>query len=430
IPNTEAGIPDKALYQIILSSLGKKADEVFTVEEALKITKISFFGNQQAVMTLSGIEYLSNLSTFYVANTQIASLQDINKLPKLTSFSVGNSNLMNLHGIETMFNLKELGIYRSKIVNFREIENLINLKSLTIEGAPISNLQGIQKLVNLELLNVRGCNLSSAEGVEELVNLKTLVLTDNELRVLPDMTKLVNLEQLSINYNYLSADEIKAKVPERFRNKNDWMEVVINVQNVRKQLDLVYPKTKSKITKNTTKISGKTHPHSIVRILQYDKENSEPIYETIANDKGEFTFNGLRLKKYRGKKLYLYSFLITHYVFTDDELSVLKTMPFKVNKLKKVKKSIRLIRPKNKSKLSAKTKRIKGKTFRGKEVRLETVMEKIVARTKINKKGIFTLRKLNLDKYRGKTLYICGYAPETETKKIVYKHIKFKVTMK
>ena len=359
IPNTTVGIPDKALYQWILRTLEKNENYLFSQEEAASIE------------VLSGFAYKENI-------------------------------IKSLQGIEYLTGIKSLFLYNHKL----------------------SNLIGIEKSKQLEGIYLTSGTLKNISGIEKLDNLETLSVFDNKLSILPDMRKMENLEYLYLGLNNLSPDEIKAKVPKQFLNNPLWLDNTIWSQNVKRKILLTNPKRKRNITEKTKTIKGITHPKAII-ILTTNAEKIDPFYgyekKVIANSKGEFTLKGLDLDSYKPRrKMYIHELIRS--TVHESEAKLVKTISFIPKKVQKIKKFIKLIHPKNKSKISVKTKKIVGKTDKNAIVQLKTQKGKILSQKKANTKGKFTLKNLRLQKYKNKTLYLCEYiAKKGKKKKCVIK---------
>jgi len=268
IHNNETGIPDKGLYKAILRELGKNKNGKFTKDEAAGIIKLNASNHDNKyinIKTIKGIENLTGLTQLYI---------DGNELTRLTG-----------------------------------IENLTNLTCLSVSYNKLKNLYEIRNLNKLEELSVNSNKLTSLTGVENLTELSVLVASKNKLTNIPNLKKHTKLEPeyTYFQYNCINTKEFKEKLPSHLLKESSWLKNQIKFQNIIKTLKITIPKSSKKITKNTTKIVGKTQKGATVVIL---KPNGKKIKAVKANAKGIFTFKNLNLKKLEGKKITLQAYLV------------------------------------------------------------------------------------------------------------------------
>lgn len=84
IKNDETGIPDKALYDLILKAVRNDSDGVFTKDEAMAVYDISTnYNDDISIKDLKGIEYCRNLSTIGLRNNN--QISDISPIKNLTN---------------------------------------------------------------------------------------------------------------------------------------------------------------------------------------------------------------------------------------------------------------------------------------------------------------------------------------------------------
>lgn len=204
IRNDETGIPDRALYQLILKALNKTPDSTFTEAEAQSI-----FGVEQDVFREGDSDRKEE--------EQIASLQGIEKLTNLSSLSLG----------------------RNKITDLKPLENMAKLKYLRLAYSYcLTNIEGIRNLTWLENLHIPPTvtDLSPIEGMKGLYWLNA---ENAGIRTLPDLTDT----KLTCNFtflrgNNLTKSELEKKLPKRVVKNKKWLKYMVDLQeyNVKKMV--------------------------------------------------------------------------------------------------------------------------------------------------------------------------------------------------
>ena len=97
----------------------------------------------------------------------------------------------------------------------------------------------------------------------------------------------------------------------------------------------------------------------------------------------------------------------------DDKVWLGQMVDLQKNNLKKLKKTLKVTSPKKMTKITSKTKKIVGKA--GKNLRVELYYrsgrsrEKLIKSVKADKNGVFTMKNLNLKKYKKKKLILESY---------------------
>lgn len=306
IRNDETGIPDRALYQMILKALGKTPDSTFTEAEAQSVQRIS--------QDLNGLPDDSDRAD----EEQVVSLQGIEKLTNLISFSPG----------------------RNQIIDFKPLESLKNLSGLQLRYSySITSIEGLRSLTQLKYLELPPTvtDLSPIEGMTELTGLVAINLG---IRTLPDLRGHIKLtaHDTYLGGNNLTKEELNAKLPKQLVEDSPWLKQTIdlqeyNVKKMKKTLKVTSPKKIAKITSKTKKIVGKAGKNLWVE-LSYGS-GGEPgagtlIKETKADKNGVFKLKNLKLKKYKKKKLYLVSSYSNPYYV--DDTYVMKAITFKLKK--------------------------------------------------------------------------------------------------
>lgn len=354
IQNNASGIPDKGLYRAIQDKLGKKRNQTFTEKEAQSITVLEIgYRYKIGIKTLKGIEHLSNLKTLDVSGYQLKSLKGIEKLPKLTSLVAEGNKLTNLKsiskaknlvslclernrlkslsGIESLKKLKYICVRENKLTSLKGIKNLKNLRRLEADNNKLTSLKGLEKLKQLNDLQVSGNQIKSLKAIQKLKKIKYLNVSNNKLTSLSGLTCTKTLKNLDASYNQitrlpdmkknkelsilgcklqfnrLSEEEIRSKLPEKLFRKGQererWLERQLYFQNIMDTMEFIMP-ADGIVKKDTTKIVGKIHREADVRLANVTKGI---VLESVqADENGVFTMDHLDLQSWAGDQITFY----------------------------------------------------------------------------------------------------------------------------
>lgn len=327
IKNDKTGIPDKALYQCILDELEKKKTETFTRQEAMGLSHLEVSIDHGAVKSLKGIGCLANLESLDLGGLLLTNIREVGELKKLKSLNleynkvrslkelsgltelqclyVPSNRLASLDGVEKLKKLQVLDAMDNHLTDASQVKTLKNLEKLYLGGNALKDISFVKKLTKLKGLWVEDNRLTNIDGVKDLKNLRELCVRDNRIKKLPNMKKLTKLKYYScvlIN-NMLTEKELRSKLPahlmKKSKAKKEWVARQITLQDNFK-ITLLSPKSKGQITKNTKKITGRTHPGA--RVELQNLSTKEKAKRVTANKYGEFTLKNLNLKKWAGDK--------------------------------------------------------------------------------------------------------------------------------
>ena len=302
--NDETGIPDKALYQEILKALGKTPVSTFTEEEAQKVERLS-------------PDIFTEGDQDRKEEEQIVSLQGIEKLTNLRYFRPGRNKITDLKPLEGLKNLTELDLgYCFSLTSIEGIRNCTQLTRLELPSTvtDISPIGGMTELTGFYIMNA---------------NISTL----------PDLTRHTKLtrQYTCLTGNNLTKTELTTKLPKQLVEDKVWLGQMVdlqknNVKKLKKTLKVTSPKKMTKITSKTKKIVGKAGKNLGVELYyRSGRPGGEKMIKSVKADKnGVFKMKNLNLKKYKKKKLILESYYFDH-CFQDDPY-LMKKVTFKLKK--------------------------------------------------------------------------------------------------
>ena len=128
IYNDDTGIPDPVLYKALLIGCDENQDNVLQEEELLKLHEFYYDTSYGIgdIYSLKGMNKCKNLLTISICNTKIKSLDGIEGL-KLISVCMHDNELEDISAIENTLSLIDLNVYKNNLTSLPNLKNLVNL---------------------------------------------------------------------------------------------------------------------------------------------------------------------------------------------------------------------------------------------------------------------------------------------------------------
>lgn len=154
IPNDDSGIPDKNLYNYLISKFDENKDGKLQKSEADKIDKIYHDGyDTDKIESLKGLNKLKNLKYLSIVYNNLSSLDGIQGL-KLTNIYVNNNKLVDISAIEGMNDsLEALNVSKNNLAILPDLTNFLNLKYKPYAPAELTTDFEENKLTYIQIKN-------------------------------------------------------------------------------------------------------------------------------------------------------------------------------------------------------------------------------------------------------------------------------------
>ena len=294
IKNDETGIPDKALYDLVLKDgdgfWGNK-DGILTKEEAKKIQNLyTSYDSTDEISSLKGIGFCENLEYLSIGNkNQITDLSPLSGL-NLSMLSIYDSQISDLSPLSGLSSLESLNLSSSRISDISALGRLNNLTTLSLTNCNISNISALSNLVNLQQLQLAGNQISDISALENLTNLNMLWLQNNNILKLSNLHKLTKLSNSSMGGadeetiietlytsfrgNQIKLSDAKANLPDQLVSDAEWM----GYQNF--IADTVVTDTKTQLQNKITAIENEKLDET-----KYTKESWKVFADALAKAK-------------------------------------------------------------------------------------------------------------------------------------------------
>lgn len=131
IANDEQGIPDSALYQVLLDYCDESGDGELSVSEAELLTILDI--SDSGVTSLKGLENCPNLTTLNAQSNQITSLSDLASCTNLTTLILSDNQIADASGLENLTSLQSLNLSRNQLTDLPDISGLTALTTLNVD---------------------------------------------------------------------------------------------------------------------------------------------------------------------------------------------------------------------------------------------------------------------------------------------------------
>ena len=206
-----------------ISSSGKEYGDDINNKILEDETKIRFASKafSEYISNISGtteetmkFEWMKNLKSLTITDTNITSLEDLVFFPNLESLTLGENtsnapNVTIMDGVENCTKLEKLSIYYGPDKDYSAVSKLSNLTDfIRFSGTDYENIiDKLKNCKNLQNLTIRYQNLESMERISELGNLKSLNLANNLITRIEGLENKTNLISLNLSYNQISEIE-------------------------------------------------------------------------------------------------------------------------------------------------------------------------------------------------------------------------------
>ncbi|MBO1511782.1 leucine-rich repeat domain-containing protein [Metabacillus bambusae] len=193
---------DNNLKELIKEQLGLDRD--LRESDLEKLISLSLI--ESDIKDLSGLEFASNLSDFYVfGNAATLDLSPLKNLSELNYVHIEDADLKNYSVLKEMKNVSSLAIVNSNLSDISFLSGMTNLYDLTLINnglKDISALSGLRKLNFISLANNKIEDLTPLSGLKGSLNY--LDVSGNPIKDLSSIADLENLYYLILDETMIS----------------------------------------------------------------------------------------------------------------------------------------------------------------------------------------------------------------------------------
>lgn len=176
--------------------------------ELSKITQIknNWPSDRMSLLSLDGIQYLTNLATLDLVGNNISDLSPLRGL-KLKSLDLSYNKISDLSPLATMTSLVNLNLAHNKISDITALASLTNLRFLNLSANNINKIDAVKNLQKLESLDLSSNDIKDITPIEGLgQSLLSLDISYNpipisQIEFIKNWTQLHNLGMSGFNLN-------------------------------------------------------------------------------------------------------------------------------------------------------------------------------------------------------------------------------------
>ncbi|WP_291293449.1 MucBP domain-containing protein, partial [Enterococcus sp.] len=194
-------LPDPTLQSIVANALGIEVSEI-TKEKISKMKTIYIYSTDAALADLTGLEYATSLSSFYMNGTnQISDFSVLTKINSLVYAYLMGANVTDDNVPDFGDNLTRLNLSSANVTNavYPKILKMNNLESLTFESnMNITTIAPLASLPNLNELRIQFCGVSDFTVINNFPVLENLAAHGQNTGRLDEVT---NLSAKVLNYD-------------------------------------------------------------------------------------------------------------------------------------------------------------------------------------------------------------------------------------
>ncbi|PMC36589.1 hypothetical protein CJ195_14230 [Bacillus sp. UMB0899] len=188
---------DQNLHELIKAELGLERD----VQESDMEYLHSLYLYEEDIQDLTGLEYATNLSEFYVyGNSTALDLKPLVQLPSLYYLSIDDTPIKDYSVLKSMKKLQSLSIDNNQLKDLSFLQGMKNLTDITLQNNGIKDISALSSLTKLAIVNLANNQIKDLSPLlASKSNLFMLDLTGNPIEDLSLLTQFENLSDLILD---------------------------------------------------------------------------------------------------------------------------------------------------------------------------------------------------------------------------------------
>jgi len=153
------------------------------------------------VSDLAPLQNLTNLEYLSFSDNQVTSLTPLQNLTNLQVLDFDNNQVTSLTPLQNLTNLYSLDFDNNQASDLTPLQNLTNLDSLDFDNNQVTSLMPLENLTNLYYLRFINNQVTSLTPLQNLTSLAHLYFDNNQVTSLTPLENLPNLWYLTFSYN-------------------------------------------------------------------------------------------------------------------------------------------------------------------------------------------------------------------------------------
>ncbi len=168
---------DDNLKVFLRSALGLQPDDPIFPEDMEVLT--TFSAPNAGIVTLTGLETATALTSLVLSDNQITSLSPLSRLAHLTNLNLSTNQISSVSSLSGLTSLTDLNLSGNRISSVSSLSRLTNLTTLNLSMNQIITLTSLSGLSSLRTLNLSDNRIRNVLPLQVLSRLRTLNLSGN-----------------------------------------------------------------------------------------------------------------------------------------------------------------------------------------------------------------------------------------------------------
>ncbi|MCX7745526.1 MAG: leucine-rich repeat domain-containing protein [Clostridia bacterium] len=199
--NSPVVFMDANLEAVVRKAVNKKVGAILK-SDAQQLLYLE--ASSSGIVSLEGIQHLSNLTYLNIGNNSIQDLSPLSSLTQLSGINLYGNKLTNISDLSGLGNLTYLNLGLNEITDISPLKSLTTLKTLDLCQNEISELSALSNLSGLNYLSLGDNKLTDISPLSTLLDLQSLYLYNNNITSINGLEKLQNIENINLSYNLVS----------------------------------------------------------------------------------------------------------------------------------------------------------------------------------------------------------------------------------
>lgn len=142
------------------------------------ITELTASGD--SIQSLSGLEFVRNLTHLDLSDNEIRSITQLSRLPDLEVLNLSNNSINSFSPLTLLTSMRELRLENTGLASVSRLVRMIDLEVLYLNVNQLDDITGLEVLTGLRQLNLRDNDLTSVAALTSLAELDDLWLEGND----------------------------------------------------------------------------------------------------------------------------------------------------------------------------------------------------------------------------------------------------------
>jgi hypothetical protein len=197
-----ATFEDAKLELAVRAALSVGAQDDLTCGLVGTVTQLA--GDNAGIVSLVGIQNLTNLVWLWLPNNSITDVTALSGLTTLATLNVDGSSIADIGALSGLTSLTFLRLEGNSITDVTPLRGLTSLTLLMLSNNAISDVNVLSGLTSLTILTLSSNSISDIGALGGLTSLDWLVLPNNAITDISALSGLTSLTYLALGQNSIT----------------------------------------------------------------------------------------------------------------------------------------------------------------------------------------------------------------------------------